>query len=78
MGYVEILVGEEAVVLVRLDAVNAAEQTEEMQNLVARLREQQNQELSRNLFEIYANDTLSRAGQAIDQRAINAVNVNFQ
>ncbi|WP_299558164.1 peptidylprolyl isomerase [uncultured Sulfitobacter sp.] len=78
VGDVEILEGEETVVLVRLDAVNPAEETEEMKNIVARLREQQNQELSRNLFELYANDTLARAGQAIDQRAISAVNVNFQ
>ena len=78
VGGLEILEGEETVVLARLDAVNPAEETEEMKNIVARLREQQNQELSRNLFELYANDTLARAGQAIDQRAISAVNVNFQ
>lgn len=77
-GDIEILQGMETVVLVRLDAINAADQTEESENLVARLREQQNQDLARNLFEIYANDTLARAGQAIDQRAISAVNVNFQ
>ncbi len=77
-GDIEILQGMETVVLVRLDAINTADQTEESENLVARLREQQNQDLARNLFEIYANDTLARAGQAIDQRAISAVNVNFQ
>ncbi len=77
-GDIRILPGEDSVALVRLDAVSAAEDTPEARALVARLREQQNQELARALFDIYSDDTLARAGQNIDQRAINAVNVNFQ
>lgn len=77
-GEVRVLEDEESVVLVRLDAVNAADDSEEAQTLIARLREQQNEALARGLFEIFTDDTLLRAGQTIDPRAVNAVNVNFQ
>ncbi|WP_299023649.1 peptidylprolyl isomerase [uncultured Sulfitobacter sp.] len=77
-GQIEILEGTDTVVLVRLDAVNPASDTEQAQALVAQLRDQQNEALARGLFEIFADDTLLRAGQNIDQRALNAVHVNFQ
>lgn len=77
-GHIRLLEGETSVVLVRLDAVNAATDTEQATALVAQLREQQNQALARGLFDIFADDTLLRAGQAIDPRAVAAVNVNFQ
>ncbi|MEP1766510.1 MAG: SurA N-terminal domain-containing protein [Sulfitobacter sp.] len=77
-GDIQILEGTDTVVMVRLDAVHAADDTEEAQALVAQLRTQQNEALARNLLEIYADDTLLRAGQNIDARAVTAVNVNFQ
>ena len=78
MGYIRILEGTDTVVMVRLDAVNAAGDSPEATALTAQLREQQNQALARGLFDIFADDTLLRAGQNLDPRAINAVNVNFQ
>lgn len=77
-GDTRILEGEDSVVLIHLDAINAATDTEQATALVAQLREQQNQALARGLFDIFADDTLLRAGQAIDPRAVAAVNVNFQ
>lgn len=78
VGDIRIIDGAESAVLVRLDAINAADDGPEAQELVARLREQQNDALARSLFDIYSEDTLLRAGQNIDPRAVNAVNVNFQ
>lgn len=77
-GDISVMDGTDTVVLVRLDAVNAADDSEEAQALVAQLRTQQNDALARGLFDIYADDTLLRAGQSIDPRAVSAVNVNFQ
>lgn len=78
VGEIRILDGAESVVLVRLDAVNAGDNGEQAQELVARLRAQQSDALARGLFDIFSEDTLLRAGQNIDPRAVNAVNVNFQ
>ncbi len=78
VGDIRIMDGTESVVMMRLDAIKAADDSPEAQDLVARLREQQNEALARGLFDIYSDDTLLRAGQNIDPRAINAVNVNFQ
>ncbi|KEJ89507.1 peptidylprolyl isomerase [Sulfitobacter donghicola] len=78
VGDIRLLEGTDTVVLVRLDAIAATEDSPEAQDLVATLREQQNEALARGLFEIFSADTLLRAGQTIDQRAVNAVNVNFQ
>ncbi|MEP3675785.1 peptidyl-prolyl cis-trans isomerase [Sulfitobacter sp.] len=77
IGDIRIIEGETSVVLVRLDAVNAAGDSEEATALVAQLRTQQNEALARGLFDIFADDALLRAGQSIDPNAINAVNVNF-
>jgi peptidyl-prolyl cis-trans isomerase D len=78
VGDIRIIDGAESVVLVRLDAINEADDSAQAQELVARLREQQNDALARGLFDIFSDDTLLRAGQNIDPRAISAVNVNFQ
>ncbi|MEH6829502.1 MAG: SurA N-terminal domain-containing protein [Sulfitobacter sp.] len=78
LGDVRVFEGADTVVMVRLDAINAAGDSPEATALVAQLREQQNQALARGLFDIFADDTLLRAGQNIDPRAVNAVNVNFQ
>jgi peptidyl-prolyl cis-trans isomerase D len=78
VGETRILEGSDSVVLVRLDAVNEGGDTPEARDLVAQLREQQNEALARGLFDIFTEDTLLRAGQNIDPRAVAAVNVNFQ
>lgn len=78
LGEVRILEGTDTVVMVRLDAINAAGDSPEATALTAQLREQQNQALARGLFDIFSDDTLLRAGQNIDPRAVNAVNVSFQ
>ncbi|MEQ6203751.1 peptidyl-prolyl cis-trans isomerase [Sulfitobacter sp. HNIBRBA2951] len=77
-GDVSILEGTDTVVVVTLDAIKEAGDSDEAQALTAQLRQQQNQSLARGLFEVFADDTLQRAGQSIDPRAINAVHVNFQ
>ncbi|WP_348541500.1 peptidylprolyl isomerase [Sulfitobacter albidus] len=77
-GKTRILPGDASAVLVRLDAITPAADNAEAQALVGELRNQQNEALARALFNIFADDTLARAGQNIDQRAVNAVNVNFQ
>lgn len=78
VGDVRILEGTDTVVLVRLDAITPAADSAEATALVTQLRAQQNQALARGLFDVFADDTLLRAGQNIDPRAVNAVNVNFQ
>ena len=78
LGDIRILEGTDTVVMVRLDAIHAAGDSPEAAALTAQLRTQQNQALARDLFDIFADDTLLRAGQNIDPRAVNAVNVNFQ
>jgi len=79
VGEIRIMEGSDTVVLVRLDAITPADKDNtEAQALVATLREQQNEALARGLFDIFSEDTLLRAGQNIDPRAVNAVNVSFQ
>ena len=79
VGDVRIMEGEDTVVLVRLDAITAADSDNaQAQALLTGLREQQNQALARGLFDIFSDDALLRAGQNIDPRAVNAVNVSFQ
>ncbi|MEP3786090.1 peptidyl-prolyl cis-trans isomerase [Ascidiaceihabitans sp.] len=65
------------VLLVRLDAVSAASDDPETQELQAQLTAQINQSLAQDVFDVFAQDTLLRAGQHIDQRALQAVHVNF-
>ncbi|MGB5862679.1 MAG: SurA N-terminal domain-containing protein [Sulfitobacter sp.] len=78
VGEVRIIEGTETVALVQLDTIEAGGNSPEAQELVTQLRAQQNEELARGLFDIFSEDALLRAGQEIDPRAVNAVNVNFQ
>lgn len=78
VGDIRILEGEDTVVVVRLDSVTEGGNSDQAQALVAQLRTQQNEALARGLFDIYTEDTLLRAGQNIDPRAVNAVNVSLQ
>ncbi len=76
-GEVRVLPGSEDVAIVRLDAVNAAGETDQSKALLAQLGEQLNQQLAQDLFNIFASDVVRRTAPQIDQRAINAVHVNF-
>lgn len=78
VGEVRILEGIDTVVLMQVDAIKEATDSEEAEALIAQLRTQQNEALARGLFEIYAEDTLLRAGQNIDPRSVNAVNASLQ
>ncbi|MBB3993819.1 peptidyl-prolyl cis-trans isomerase D [Sulfitobacter undariae] len=78
-GEIRIMEGEDTVVIVRLDAITPADMDNaQSQAFIANLRTQQNDALARDLFDIYSNDVLLRAGQNIDPRAVTAVNVGFQ
>ena len=77
VGDVAVLQGEETVAIVRLDAITAAAEDGESAALLAQLGEQMDQTLAQDLFNIYNAEVLRRAGPQIDQRAINAVHVNF-
>ncbi len=77
-GETRIIPGEGTVAIVRLDGINTPGDDAEAQAIIAGVREQQSNALARELFNIYADDVLLRAGQNIDPRAVAAVNVNFQ
>lgn len=76
-GDVTVLPGDGAVALVRLDAITAATQNAESNALLGQLSEQISQNLAQDIFNIYANDVVTRAVPQIDQRALQAVHVNF-
>ncbi|MFT6025199.1 MAG: peptidyl-prolyl cis-trans isomerase D [Ascidiaceihabitans sp.] len=65
------------VLVVRLDAINPASENDDVTALATQLQEQVNQQLAQDLFNAYASDTVLRAGQNIDPRALQAVHVNF-
>jgi peptidyl-prolyl cis-trans isomerase D len=69
VGDVVVLPGEDTVAIVRLDAQSAA--------LLEQLGAQINQTLAADVFNIYADEVVRRAGPQIDPRALQAVHVNF-
>ena len=76
-GDVTVLPGGDSVAILRLDAITPASDDENAAALLAQLRTQLNQTLAEDLFAIYADDVVRRAGPQIDQRALQAVHVNF-
>ncbi len=66
-----------SVLIVRLDAITSATDVPEAVALQDQLSTQINQALAQDLFDVFATDTVLRAGQYIDQRALQAVHVNF-
>ena len=64
--------------IVRLDAVLEPEETPDLANLRQSLTEELSQNLSQALFETFVADARLRANPRIDQRALNAVQANFQ
>lgn len=77
VGGVTVLPGEDDVVIVRLDAITPASADADSTALLSQLGAQMNQTLAQDLFNIYADDVLRRAGPQVDQRALQAVHVNF-
>lgn len=67
----------DGVIVVRLDGVTSAMDDPDAAALLEELRVQTDRALAQDLFNIYANDVVRRAGQEIDQRALQAVHVNF-
>lgn len=74
---VRLVESEAAVILVRLDAIEAPGNDGDAGALREQLNLQAVQQLSNDLFEIYANDVIRRADPQINQQAIDAVHVNF-
>ena len=77
VGKVAIVDSFGTVLVVRLDAINPAGDNPEVAALATQLQEQVNQQLAQDVFNAYAQDTVLRAGQNIDPRALAAVHVNF-
>lgn len=65
------------VVIVRLDEITPAGEDDASTALVERIGDQLDQALADDIFGIYAAEVMRRANAQIDQRAINAVHVNF-
>ncbi len=76
-GDVRTLTGFGAVIIVRLDAINAIEDNAEAQAEVARLNEEIGQIVAGEIFNIFGEDVVLRAGPQINQQALDAVHVNF-
>jgi peptidyl-prolyl cis-trans isomerase D len=76
-GDVNLVTGEGMVVIVRLDKVLPAADNAEAAALQEQLVEQMNQSLAQNILDIYTVDATVRARPQIDQRAVQAVHVNF-
>ncbi|MEP6066433.1 MAG: peptidyl-prolyl cis-trans isomerase [Paracoccaceae bacterium] len=66
-----------SVLVVQLNAINPASENEQAQQLKDQLSAQMDQALARNLYTIFAQDAMLRAGQEIDVNALEAVHANF-
>ena len=67
-GGVAVLSAEDHVVVLRLDAVTPADETEQTEMLMTRLGEQLDQALAEDLFAIYSDAVMRRTAPQIDQR----------
>ncbi|WP_370401699.1 peptidylprolyl isomerase [Sulfitobacter sp. JB4-11] len=76
-GDVTVLPGDGQVAIVRLDAITRASEDDESNALLEQVSDQISQNLAQDIFNIYANDVVTRAVPQIDQRALQAVHVNF-
>ena len=78
-GEARVIPVEDAVVLLQLDAVNAADTgSDDAQALADLLRNQAASDKASDLFRALSADIQTRAGIEINQQAINAVHSNFQ
>jgi peptidyl-prolyl cis-trans isomerase D len=60
-----------------LDSITAAGDSAANAALLEQVSQQLNQTLAQDIFAIYSDDVVRRAGPQIDQRAVQAVHVNF-
>ena len=77
VGDVTVLPGDGTAIILRLDGVSPASDDDQTTALLAQLRNQMNQTLAQDVFGIYADEVVRRAGPQIDQRALQDVHVNF-
>lgn len=77
-GELRVIAGPGRAFIVRLDDILPPEETAELQQTQAAVAAQMNQALSRNLFDVFVRDAQTRAQPTLDQRALNAVQANFQ
>ncbi len=77
-GELRIVSDEDGAVVLRLDEVLPAEDSDEMQMLQQALGTQLDQAISQALFEAFAQDAQIRAAPRVDQQALNAVQSSFQ
>lgn len=77
-GETRVMQGFGAVHIVRLDAVNPGYANPQAAAFRRELSQQVDAALARDVFGIFTADSLLRAGQTVDPRALEAVNANFQ
>ncbi|OIQ29478.1 MAG: peptidylprolyl isomerase [Alphaproteobacteria bacterium MedPE-SWcel] len=77
-GEIRVVSGAEGTVVVRLDEVLAADDSDDMQFLSQALGEQLDQSLASELFQIYMQSVQADARPQINQQAVNAVHASFQ
>lgn len=77
-GELKVISGEGSTVVVRLDEILPAEESEEMKLMADAMNAQLDQALSQALFQAFVNDAQLRAAPRIDQNALNAVQANYQ
>lgn len=77
-GAVQVIAEAGIVALVRLDAVAPPADTDQTEALRRNLQTALDQALAQDVFNVFTQDVGVRANPQIDQRAVDAVNVNFQ
>lgn len=77
-GDVRVILAGATVQIVRLERVEAAEDTPELQRFSDGMQREANQALASALFEAYMADAQRRASPQIDQRALEAVQTSIQ
>lgn len=77
-GEADIVDSDGAVLIVRLESIADPEDSAEITELYDGVQEQTSQALAQDIFDIFARDVQLRSNPQIDQRAVNAVNANFQ
>ncbi|WP_299042340.1 peptidyl-prolyl cis-trans isomerase [uncultured Tateyamaria sp.] len=76
-GDVNVIPGYGAVLVVRLDAINPIEDSPEVQAETEALSAEMGQIVAGEIFNIFGEDVVLRAGSQINQQALDAVHVNF-
>ena len=76
-GDVRIVPGFGTVFIVRLDKINPLGNTDEAQQQITSLSNEVGQLLAAEVFDVFGQDVVLRAGPQINQQALDAVHVNF-